>query len=257
MLPFLQNTDSNDHQLQSAEKKKPLTTATSRRRHWTITRNTASRQKGKEKEDDHIDNVGGSSAGVEVPAWQTAREAHTVDFGCFALLEAELEAEMRRRKLGVGASGVNGTESTTGVNGVTGSVLTGGEDKEDDVKFELIRSSLNCSRAVRSVGGGEDGAAAPTRLPSATSSTKTTRTADNLLANAYWTTQRAAEAEDYIRDIVYGGVDGLAYVRSLAEFVGGSHLHWVRAYFSEANKSLDFYYYYLLGFRRWRLGSCM
>lgn len=35
----------------------------------------------------------------------------------------------------------------------------------------------------------------------------------------YWTLQRALEAEDYIRDIVYGGVDGLAYVRSLAEFM--------------------------------------
>jgi bromodomain-containing protein 7 len=35
----------------------------------------------------------------------------------------------------------------------------------------------------------------------------------------YWTGKRAAEAQDYIRDVVYGGVDGLAYVRSLAEFV--------------------------------------
>jgi bromodomain-containing protein 7/9 len=35
----------------------------------------------------------------------------------------------------------------------------------------------------------------------------------------YWTSQRAAAAEEYIRDLVYGGVDGLAYTRSLAEFV--------------------------------------
>lgn len=35
----------------------------------------------------------------------------------------------------------------------------------------------------------------------------------------YWTAERAASAERYIRDVVYGGVDGLAYVRSLAEFV--------------------------------------
>jgi bromodomain-containing protein 7/9 len=35
----------------------------------------------------------------------------------------------------------------------------------------------------------------------------------------YWTSQRAAVAEEYIRDLVYGGVDGLAYTRSLAEFV--------------------------------------
>ncbi|KAF8192704.1 hypothetical protein K438DRAFT_2017894 [Mycena galopus ATCC 62051] len=35
----------------------------------------------------------------------------------------------------------------------------------------------------------------------------------------YWGTGQALGAEGYIRDVVYGGVDGLAYVRSLAEFV--------------------------------------
>lgn len=36
--------------------------------------------------------------------------------------------------------------------------------------------------------------------------------------DSYWES-RAAEAEGYIRDVVYGGVDGLAYVRSIAEFL--------------------------------------
>ncbi|KAJ7722652.1 hypothetical protein DFH07DRAFT_1006475 [Mycena maculata] len=40
----------------------------------------------------------------------------------------------------------------------------------------------------------------------------------------YWSTAHALEAEGYIRDVVYGGVDGLAYVRSLAEFVGTAPL---------------------------------
>ena len=31
---------------------------------------------------------------------------------------------------------------------------------------------------------------------------------------------QASEAKAYLRDIVYGGVDGLAYIRSLAQFVG-------------------------------------
>ena len=35
----------------------------------------------------------------------------------------------------------------------------------------------------------------------------------------YWSSARAAEAEDHIRDVVYGGIEGLAYVRSLAEFI--------------------------------------
>ncbi|KAG6827583.1 hypothetical protein H0H93_015490, partial [Arthromyces matolae] len=39
------------------------------------------------------------------------------------------------------------------------------------------------------------------------------------VTTGYWTSSRAAAAEEYIRDVVYGGVDGLAYVRSLAEFV--------------------------------------
>ncbi|KAF5389382.1 hypothetical protein D9757_004243 [Collybiopsis confluens] len=39
------------------------------------------------------------------------------------------------------------------------------------------------------------------------------------IGTSYWSAEKAAEAEDYIRDVVYGGIDGLAYVRSLAEFV--------------------------------------
>ncbi|KAF8551154.1 hypothetical protein OG21DRAFT_1513124 [Imleria badia] len=38
----------------------------------------------------------------------------------------------------------------------------------------------------------------------------------------FWTDERAEEAWDYLRDVVYGGVDGYAYVRSLAEFVAPS-----------------------------------
>lgn len=41
----------------------------------------------------------------------------------------------------------------------------------------------------------------------------------------YWNIQRAGEAEGYIRDVVYGGVDGLSYVRSLAEFVNAEERH--------------------------------
>ncbi|EGN97535.1 hypothetical protein SERLA73DRAFT_56919 [Serpula lacrymans var. lacrymans S7.3] len=40
----------------------------------------------------------------------------------------------------------------------------------------------------------------------------------------YWTDGRAVEAEQYITDIVFGGVDGWAYVRSLAAFMDGSDL---------------------------------
>ena len=225
-MPFLLN-----------EPKKNIGAPTSRRRHWTITRNSSSRQKGKEKEDDHLEGIGGGNGGfgVEVPAWQLAREAHAVDFGSFALLEAELEAEMRRRKLGIGVNGVNG--STGGVLDVEEK----GGDKQQDFMFEFIRDSLDASQALRNAGGGEDGmTATPTPGPKPTPAPRTVRTGTNLLANAYWTSQRAAEAEGYIRDLVYGGVDGLAYVRSLAEFVGDSCLYRVRVFFSEENKTLFF-----------------
>ncbi|THH15407.1 hypothetical protein EW146_g5058 [Bondarzewia mesenterica] len=44
---------------------------------------------------------------------------------------------------------------------------------------------------------------------------------DELIANGagYWTRERACRAQDYLREVVYGGVDGLAYIRSIAEFV--------------------------------------
>ncbi|KAJ7187168.1 hypothetical protein C8R46DRAFT_1207137 [Mycena filopes] len=43
--------------------------------------------------------------------------------------------------------------------------------------------------------------------------------ADEVAPPEYWSTKQALDAEGYVRDLVYGGVDGLAYVRSLAEFV--------------------------------------
>ncbi len=39
----------------------------------------------------------------------------------------------------------------------------------------------------------------------------------DLSDQGYWV-RRGRQAEDYLRDVVYGGVDGLAYVRSVAEF---------------------------------------
>jgi bromodomain-containing protein 7/9 len=40
-------------------------------------------------------------------------------------------------------------------------------------------------------------------------------------ARGYWTDARARDAAEYLRDVVYGGPDGLAYIRSIAEFVSG------------------------------------
>ena len=112
------------------------------------------------------------------------REAHATDFGSFALLAGELAEEMRRRGL---------TPST---------------EKEEEIGLHLIRDSLDYQGEGKNLGG---------------TSSPTSDTAD-LLANGYWSAQRVAEAEEYVRDVVYGGVDGFAYVRSLAEFVDGNSL---------------------------------
>ena len=43
--------------------------------------------------------------------------------------------------------------------------------------------------------------------------------------NVYWNRIRAMHAQAYLRDMVYGGPDGLAYVKSLEEFVRRPHVH--------------------------------
>ena len=157
-------------------------TSTLKRRYWTITRNPVSRTKGKEKDDDIEIS--------DVPAWQTPREAHATDFGSFALLAGELAQEMRRR----------------GVSVSSGS----GVDEDQSTMLDMIRNSLDCETGAKTVANG----ATIESLPGA-------EELSNALFHAkdYWSLKRAAEAEEYLRDVVYGGMDGLAYVRSLAEFV--------------------------------------
>ena len=40
------------------------------------------------------------------------------------------------------------------------------------------------------------------------------------------------DAEEYIRDVVYGGIDGFAYVRSIEEFVGGADVALIKVWAS-------------------------
>ncbi len=123
---------------------------------------------------------------TDEPPWQVAREVHPADFGSFAVLAGALSEEMKKR-------------------GVTPGVLRDGE--EEKVIMSFVRDSLVPEGMVTNEELNEDTTAfeylnGPGFSP-----------------NEYFTSQRAAEAEEYIRDVVYGGVDGLAYVRSLAEFV--------------------------------------
>ena len=160
----------------------PVSTSTLKRRYWTTTRSPVSRTKGKEKDDDV--EIG------DVPVWQAPREAHVTDFGSFALLAGELAQEMRRR----------------GISTPQGA----GADEEQNVMLDVIRNSLDSEIGAKTVAN--------------EMTVDSTPGADALSGGLfytkdYWSLKRAAEAEEYIRDVVYGGVDGLAYARSLSEFV--------------------------------------
>lgn len=141
-----------------------------------------SRTKGKERDDD-IEIT-------DIPAWQTPREAHTTDVGSFAVLAGELAQEMRHR-------GVSNSPGT-------------GVDEDQSAMLDIIRNSLDCESGAKTVTNG-----------STIESAAATEESSSALFHAkdYWSLKRAAEAEVYLRDVVYGGVDGLAYIRSLAEFV--------------------------------------
>jgi len=95
-----------------------------------------------------------------------------------------------------------------------------GAGEEEERVFDAIRVSLDCEAAGKKLhtGGLEAKSAVFNDA--------------NAGRDGYWTTQRAAEAEEYIRDVVYGGVDGLAYVRSLAEFVSRPQLEVRSLYIS-------------------------
>lgn len=123
---------------------------------------------------------------VDEPPWQAGREAHPTDFGSFAILAGALSEEMQKR-------------------GVTPGVMKDAE--EEKAVFDLIRESLDPEETPTNGAPAEDAVITEYLQYSTTG------------AKEYFTSERAAEAEEYIRDVVYGGADGLAYVRSLAEFV--------------------------------------
>ena len=132
-------------------------------RYWSIQRNANARNRPKDREEEREEN--------EDSDWKFPREAHTSDFGSFALLAAELAEEMKRR-------------STF-------------KDEEEGT-FSLIRDSLEPDLTVNR----------PLEKGIAISPLQ-----------YYWSANRAIEGESYIRDVVYGGASGLAYIRSMAEFL--------------------------------------
>lgn len=154
---------------------------------------------------------------TDVPAWQMPREPHAVDYGSFSVLAGALAEEMQRRQ---GVTGNNSLPSSS--SSVSGNGTPVINDKTDqEMTLELIRASLDCEKAAKSMNVDESSGTGPGTVGTATNGNSNTN-ATNSIMSGYWTTKRAAEGEAYVRDLVYGGIDGLAYVRSLAEFVDGN-----------------------------------
>ncbi|PPQ99835.1 hypothetical protein CVT24_009629 [Panaeolus cyanescens] len=223
-LPILQlrpdtSGNSSGNQAAQTSSQTPSHAQPPRRRHWNIIRNANSRQKGKEKEDEQESG--------ELPAWQVPREPHAVDFGSFSLLSAELAEEMQRRRADLRplntASSVPGPAETMTQTSAPGTASTSApslpnaqkiaDDLDQWATIELIKNSLDVEAVAKK-----------TSVEDAHSNIALLGPNTKQLGEGYWTNQRAAEAEAYLRDMVYGGVEGYAYVRSLAEFVNGDVL---------------------------------
>ncbi|KAG7098803.1 hypothetical protein E1B28_000708 [Marasmius oreades] len=131
-------------------------------RYWNIQRNANNRGRAKDRDEERDEN--------DESDWKVGREAHTTDFGSFAILAAEIAEEMKRR---------------------------GTFKDEEEGTFSLLRDSLDPELVNR-----------PPEKNIAISPLQ-----------HYWSVNRAIEGESYIRDVVYGGSSGLAYVRSVAEFL--------------------------------------
>ncbi|KAJ7054923.1 hypothetical protein C8F01DRAFT_1063417 [Mycena amicta] len=111
--------------------------------------------------------------------WEEPREAHMLDFGAFAELAGLFNGALR-------GAGIPVVETQT-------------REETDALVKDAVRASLE--------------------VPSRDQFVAPTTVLDLQPKKEYWGKERTLEAESYIVDMVYGGVEGLAYVRSLAEFV--------------------------------------
>jgi bromodomain-containing protein 7 len=164
----------------------PADGTTKRRKYFTINRFVPARGAAPKPAGDTA-----SPAPSQVE-WQTPRTAHPTDYGIYASLMGRLASESRVT-LAHAASAL-GTEERL---------------------FAFLRASMDIEPPLRS-SSSKAAATSPTEESS-------TPPAPEDEAAAYFTGSRAREGAAYIRDIVYGGFDGLAYARSVAQFVDGSN----------------------------------
>ena len=157
-----------------------------RLKHWTVNRVPTSRYRTKDIEDNDESSLATAS---RLPKRQRVGEVS--DYGPFALLMGSLAKE-------------NGTAATE-MESAYGT----------EAKFlEELRSSLSLHPVPRSeVYGAGTAKTSKDGRTSRCSNGLTDKPGLEALM------QNALDAEEYLREVVYGGIDGYAYARSVAEFV--------------------------------------
>jgi bromodomain-containing protein 7/9 len=153
-----------------------------RLKHWTLNRNPTNRIRTKDTEDNHDLTPAASSR----PS-KRQRIAEVSDYGPFALLSGSLAKE-----------------SKITLSEIENSFGTHAEF------LEGLRRSLNPPN-LSDVHGTPRATTGATLAQS--NGLETSSPLDVSLRNAL-------DGEDYVKEVVYGGVDGYAYVRSIAEFLG-------------------------------------
>ncbi|KAG8215648.1 hypothetical protein J3R82DRAFT_7519 [Butyriboletus roseoflavus] len=173
----------------------PTSTSSARlskkRRHWTIVRNVPARSRAKDKEGD-------ATVDDAKTIWKVPRDAGPADYGTFATFLGDLAASTLGPNMGsaIGDSGMGAAEYVCG---------------SEHRLFATIRSTVEHRGVKRKREAGLD-------------EVHMGKNKEEEGTETFWTDERAEDAWDYLRAVVYGGVDGYAYVRSLAEFVSPSQL---------------------------------
>lgn len=176
----------------------------------------------------------GQGAGAAGAGETGGRAPVVTDWGGFVGLEDKLRAETYESKNGNGV--VNGAAVVNG----------GGSGPSQDVLdtqaklFDAIRKSVvDAATNGTGSGSGSGSGVAPSTVPppaqlNGTSAGNTTRQAGKAAdagaamhvqlgtEEGYWSERQARDAQAWLSEVVYGGVEGLALIRSLAEFVSPS-----------------------------------
>lgn len=142
------------------------------------------------------------------------------DWGGFVALEDRLKAEVYANGNGNKNGRVNGGRSGSGPSQ---DVLDTQAKLFDAIRKSVVDAATNGTGATPAAAAAQPNSKSNLQYggPNAGQAGQETAMDVQLGTEAgYWNEKRARDAQAWLSEVVYGGVDGLALVRSLAEFVG-------------------------------------